>query len=95
MPTIGAALGALDNLGTHRFKETKSVTSGEGGALNVNKESMPNRLKSFARLVRIVASLLVSDREIHVKNVGSSFMSGELMVAFLSAHLDEAQEIVD
>ncbi len=90
----GRHLGTIGSLGALSFHETKNVTSGEGGALLVNDPSYvgraevirdkgTNRRAFFNRQV---------DRYRWV-DVGSSYLSGEPMAAFLCAQLDEADSI--
>lgn len=90
----GRALGSIGDLGTYSFHETKNVISGEGGALLVND---PN-LKLRAEIIREKGT----DRSRFFRgeidkytwqDVGSSFLPGELIAAFLWAQLEEAERI--
>ena len=51
----GRALGALGDLGSFSFHETKNVTSGEGGSLLVNDPAWSCAPKSFAKREPIAA----------------------------------------
>lgn len=90
----GRALGSIGHLGTLSFHETKNVVSGEGGALLVNdsrfveraeiiREKGTDRARMFRGLV---------DKYTWV-DMGSSFLPGELVAAFLAAQLEEAEAI--
>ena len=88
-------LGAIGDFGCLSFHETKNIISGEGGALLVNdqrfieraeiiREKGTNRAKFFRGQV---------DKYTWV-DIGSSFLPGELVGAFLSAQLEEAEQII-
>ena len=90
----GRALGSLGDLGAYSFHETKNVISGEGGALLVNDQS----LAAHAEIIREKGT----DRSRFFRgevdkytwqDVGSSFLPGELIAAFLLAQLEEAESI--
>lgn len=90
----GRALGSIGQLGAMSFHETKNVISGEGGALLINdpayvdraeiiREKGTNRSKFFRGQV---------DKYTWV-DVGSSYLPGEIIAAFLAAQLEEGDEI--
>ena len=90
----GQALGAIGHFGTYSFHETKNIMSGEGGALLVNderfaeraeiiREKGTNRSKFFRGQV---------DKYSWV-DIGSSYLPGEIIAAFLWAQMQEAQSI--
>jgi dTDP-4-amino-4,6-dideoxygalactose transaminase len=90
----GRHLGAIGALGALSFHETKNVISGEGGALLVNdpalveraeivREKGTNRSKFFRGEV---------DKYTWV-DLGSSYLPGEIIAAFLWAQLEEAEAI--
>jgi len=90
----GRSLGSMGNLGAYSFHETKNVISGEGGALVVNDASLVQR----AEIIREKGT----DRSRYFRGevdkytwqeVGSSFLPGELIAAFLWAQLEEADRI--
>ncbi len=91
----GRYLGSIGHLGTLSFHETKNIISGEGGALLVNDDSLverteivwekgTNRRKFFRGEV---------DKYTWV-DVGSSYLPSEMIAAFLSAQLEEADRII-
>ena len=90
----GKALGSLGQMGAISFHETKNLISGEGGALLINdkrfieraeiiREKGTNRSQFFRGQV---------DKYTWV-DIGSSFLPGELIAAFLAAQMEEAQAI--
>jgi dTDP-4-amino-4,6-dideoxygalactose transaminase len=90
----GRPLGSIGHLGAYSFHETKNIISGEGGALLVNwpdfaqraeiiREKGTNRSQFFRGQV---------DKYTWV-DLGSSFLPGEIIAAFLSAQMDEAEAI--
>ncbi len=90
----GRSLGAIGNLGTVSFHETKNVISGEGGALLVNDERFLER----AHIVRDKGTNRASffrgevDKYTWV-DIGSSYLPGEIIAAFLWAQFEEADSI--
>jgi len=90
----GRALGSIGDLGCFSFHETKNVISGEGGALLVNNPELAMR----AELVREKGT----DRSRFFRGevdkytwqeIGSSYLPGELIAAFLWAQLEDAESI--
>lgn len=90
----GQQLGSIGDLGTYSFHETKNLISGEGGALLVNDPELVKR----AEIIREKGT----DRSLFFRGevdkytwqeVGSSFLPGELIAAFLWAQLEEAERI--
>lgn len=90
----GRALGSIGHLGAYSFHETKNVISGEGGALLVNDPALSLR----AEIIREKGT----DRSRYFRgevdkytwqSVGSSFLPGEVIAAFLWAQLQEAEQI--
>jgi dTDP-4-amino-4,6-dideoxygalactose transaminase len=90
----GRALGSIGQLGAYSFHETKNIISGEGGALLVNnplwiqsaeiiREKGTNRSQFFKGVVD----------KYTWQSLGSSFLPGELIAAFLHAQLEHAKEI--
>ena len=90
----GKALGAIGHLGALSFHETKNIISGEGGALLLNdpalveraeiiREKGTNRNQFFRGQV---------DKYTWV-DIGSSYLPGEIVAAFLWAQMEEAESI--
>jgi dTDP-4-amino-4,6-dideoxygalactose transaminase len=90
----GRPLGAIGDLGTFSFHETKNVISGEGGAILVNQTDYVER----AEIIREKGT----DRSRFFRgavdkytwqDLGSSYLPGELIAAFLWAQFEEANTI--
>jgi len=90
----GRALGAIGDLGSFSFHETKNIISGEGGALLVNDPALVLR----AEIIREKGT----DRDRFFRgevdkytwqDVGSSFLPSDIIAAFLWAQLEEAERI--
>jgi len=90
----GRALGSIGHLGCYSFHETKNIISGEGGALLINdpllaeraeivREKGTNRSKFFRGQV---------DKYTWV-DIGSSYLPGEIISAFLWAQMQAAESI--
>lgn len=90
----GRVLGTIGHMGAYSFHETKNIISGEGGALLVNtpefaeraeiiREKGTNRSQFFRGQV---------DKYTWV-DIGSSYLPGEVIAAFLWAQMEEAQNI--
>lgn len=90
----GKALGSIGHLGCYSFHETKNIISGEGGALLINdpqlveraeiiREKGTNRSKFFRNQV---------DKYTWV-DIGSSYLPGEMIAAFLWAQMQAAESI--
>ncbi|MEI7612351.1 MAG: dTDP-4-amino-4,6-dideoxygalactose transaminase [Betaproteobacteria bacterium] len=90
----GRALGSIGDLGTYSFHETKNIISGEGGALLINdaqfseraeiiREKGTNRSQFFRGLI---------DKYTWV-DIGSSYLPGEIIAAFLWAQMEYAKNI--
>ena len=90
----GKALGSMGHLGAYSFHETKNIISGEGGALLINdprflkraeiiREKGTNRSQFFRGQV---------DKYTWV-DIGSSYLPGEVIAAFLWAQMEEAKTI--
>jgi dTDP-4-amino-4,6-dideoxygalactose transaminase len=90
----GRTLGSIGHLGCYSFHETKNIISGEGGALLINdpvlaeraeivREKGTNRSKFFRGQV---------DKYTWV-DIGSSYLPGEIIAAFLWAQMQEADAI--
>lgn len=90
----GRPLGSIGHLGCLSFHETKNIVCGEGGALLVNhapfleraeilREKGTNRSRFFRGEV---------DRYTWC-DVGSSYVPGELVAAFLQPQLEDARQI--
>jgi len=90
----GRALGSIGDMGTLSFHETKNVVSGEGGALLLNDPRLVDRAEIVREKgtdrARMFRGLV--DKYTWV-DIGSSYLPGEIVAAFLSAQLDEMDAI--
>lgn len=92
----GKALGSIGDLGTLSFHETKNVISGEGGALLVNRPALAERAEIIREKGTDRSRFFRGQVDKYTwQEVGSSFLPGELIAAFLWAQMEEAQTITD
>jgi dTDP-4-amino-4,6-dideoxygalactose transaminase len=90
----GRALGSIGDLGAYSFHETKNVISGEGGALLVNAPALALRAEIIREKGTDRSRFFRGEVDKYTwQEVGSSFLPGELVAAFLWAQLEEAQRI--
>lgn len=90
----GRALGSIGDLGAYSFHETKNVISGEGGALLVNSPDMSLRAEIIREKGTDRSRFFRGEVDKYTwQEVGSSFLPGELIAAFLWAQLEEADRI--
>ncbi len=92
----GRALGSIGDLGAYSFHETKNVISGEGGALLVNEPLLVQRAEIIREKGTDRSRFFRGEVDKYTwQEVGSSFLPGELIAAFLWAQLDEAERITE
>lgn len=90
----GQALGSIGDLGAYSFHETKNVISGEGGALLVNTPDLALRAEIIREKGTDRGRFFRGEVDKYTwQEVGSSFLPGELVAAFLWAQLEEADRI--
>jgi dTDP-4-amino-4,6-dideoxygalactose transaminase len=90
----GRALGSIGELGAYSFHETKNVISGEGGALLVNDPELALRAEIIREKGTDRSRFFRGEVDKYTwQEVGSSFLPGELISAFLWAQLQEAGRI--
>lgn len=90
----GRALGSIGDLGAYSFHETKNVISGEGGALLVNDPDLALRAEIIREKGTDRSRFFRGEVDKYTwQEVGSSFLPGELIAAFLWAQLEEADRI--
>ena len=90
----GRPLGSIGHMATLSFHETKNIISGEGGALLVNDP----RLVERAEIIREKGTNRSQFYRGQVDkyswvDIGSSFLPGEIIAAFLWAQIEEAESI--
>ena len=90
----GKPLGAIGDLGCYSFHETKNVISGEGGALLVNDARHAERAEIIREKGTDRSRFFRGQVDKYTwQEVGSSFLPGEIIAAFLWAQLERADEI--
>lgn len=90
----GKPLGSIGHLGCFSFHETKNIISGEGGALLINDERFIER----AEIIREKGTNRSKFFRGHVDkytwvDIGSSYLPGEIVAAFLWAQTEVAETI--
>ncbi len=92
----GRPLGSIGTLGALSFHETKNVISGEGGALLVNDPYLSDRAEVIREKGTNRARFFRGEVDKYTwEDIGSSFLPGEIVAAFLWAQLQRAREITD
>ncbi len=92
----GNALGGIGHLAAFSFHETKNVISGEGGALLINDERFTERAEILWEKGTNRSSFFRGEVDKYTwVDVGSSFLPGELIAAFLWAQLQHADTITE
>jgi dTDP-4-amino-4,6-dideoxygalactose transaminase len=92
----GRALGAIGDLGTLSFHETKNIISGEGGSLLVSDSGLVPRAEIMREKGTDRGRFFRGEVDKYTwQDVGSSFLPGESTAAFLWAQLENAQRITD
>ncbi|MDY7577585.1 dTDP-4-amino-4,6-dideoxygalactose transaminase [Herbaspirillum sp. RTI4] len=90
----GHALGSIGHMGAYSFHETKNVISGEGGALLVNDPDLVSRAETIREKGTDRNRFFRGEVDKYTwQEMGSSFLPGELIAAFLWAQLEEADRI--
>ena len=92
----GRVLGSIGDLGAYSFHETKNVISGEGGALLVNNPKMALRAEVIREKGTDRSQFFRGEVDKYTwQEVGSSFLPGEIIAAFLWAQLEDAEKITN
>lgn len=90
----GRPAGSLGDMAAFSFHETKNVISGEGGALTLTRPDLVER----AEIIREKGTNRSNYRRGAVDkytwvDIGSSFLPGELVAAFLYAQLEQSGQV--
>lgn len=92
----GQPLGSFGELATLSFHETKNIISGEGGALLINDEKLIERAEIIREKGTNRSQFFRGEVDKYTwVDVGSSYLCGELICAFLFAQLEEAIKITE
>jgi dTDP-4-amino-4,6-dideoxygalactose transaminase len=90
----GRALGSIGHFGCLSFHETKNIISGEGGALLVNDERFVKRAEIIREKGTNRSQFFRGEVDKYTwVDIGSSYLPGELVSAFLYAQLEHAEKI--
>lgn len=92
----GKELGSIGDMGALSFHETKNIISGEGGALLVNNAKLIKRAEIVWQKGTDRSRFMRGEVDKYTwRDIGSSFMPGELTAAFLLAQLEKAEQITE
>jgi dTDP-4-amino-4,6-dideoxygalactose transaminase len=90
----GRPLGAIGDLGTFSFHETKNIISGEGGSLLVNDPELVLRAEIMREKGTDRGRFFRGEVDKYTwQDIGSSFLPNEITAAFLWAQLEQAERI--
>lgn len=89
-------LGTIGDMGTYSFHETKNVISGEGGALIINNPKFTKRAEIIREKGTNRSQFLEGKIDKYTwVDIGSSYLPGEIISAFLMGQLENAIEITE
>jgi dTDP-4-amino-4,6-dideoxygalactose transaminase len=92
----GRPLGSIGHMAALSFHETKNIISGEGGALLINDERFIDRAEMIWEKGTNRSQFFRGQVDKYTwVDVGSSFLPGEIIAAFLWAQMEEADAITD
>lgn len=92
----GRALGSIGDMGCYSFHETKNIVSGEGGALLINNPAFVERAEVIREKGTNRSKFFLGQVDKYTwVDVGSSYLPGEIIAAFLWAQLAEAETITE
>lgn len=90
----GQPLGSIGHLGCLSFHETKNIISGEGGALLINDIEFVERAEIIREKGTNRSQFFRGQVDKYTWcDIGSSFLPGELITAFLWAQMEAADDI--
>jgi dTDP-4-amino-4,6-dideoxygalactose transaminase len=90
----GRPLGSIGDLGCYSFHETKNIIAGEGGALLVNNPDFAERAEIIREKGTNRSQFFRGQVDKYTwVDIGSSYLPGELIAAFLWAQMEEAEAI--
>ncbi len=90
----GRPLGSFGDFAALSFHETKNIISGEGGALLINESEASLQAEIIREKGTDRSRFFRGEVDKYTwQDIGSSFLPGELIAAFLRAQLEEADTI--
>lgn len=90
----GRQLGSIGDLGCYSFHETKNIISGEGGALLINNPAFADRAEIIREKGTNRSQFFRGQVDKYSwVDIGSSYLPGEVIAAFLWAQMEEAEAI--
>lgn len=90
----GKLVGSLGDMAAFSFHETKNIISGEGGALTINNSRFIERAEIIREKGTDRSRFLRGQVDKYTwVDIGSSFLPGELIAAFLYGQLQKAEQI--
>jgi dTDP-4-amino-4,6-dideoxygalactose transaminase len=90
----GRPLGSIGHLAALSFHETKNIISGEGGALLINDETFIDRAEIIREKGTNRSQFFRGQIDKYTwTDIGSSYLPGEAIAAFLWAQMEEAENI--
>lgn len=90
----GHALGSIGHLAALSFHETKNIISGEGGALLINAPEFAERAEILWEKGTDRSRFFRGQVDKYTwVDIGSSYLPGEIITAFLWAQMEQADEI--
>lgn len=90
----GRLAGSLGDLAAFSFHETKNIISGEGGAITVNRPDLVERAEIIREKGTNRSRFLRGQVDKYTwVDIGSSYLPGELVAAFLFGQLKKEAEI--
>jgi dTDP-4-amino-4,6-dideoxygalactose transaminase len=90
----GRPLGSIGHMGCLSFHETKNIISGEGGALLINDERFAERAEIIREKGTNRSQFFRGQVDKYTwVDIGSSYLPGEIIGAFLWAQMEQAEDI--
>jgi dTDP-4-amino-4,6-dideoxygalactose transaminase len=92
----GLPLGSIGDLACLSFHETKNIISGEGGALLINSSQFAERAEIIREKGTNRSQFFRGQVDKYTWcEMGSSYLPGDVIAAFLWAQMEEAQKITE
>lgn len=92
----GKPLGSIGHMGAYSFHETKNIISGEGGALLINDQRFVERAEIIREKGTNRSQFFRGQVDKYTwVDIGSSYLPGEVIAAFLWAQMEDADQITN